>query len=207
MICCSLPLSLPVTAVYQMTSGPQVGADVQLPLEVLGYDGPKEAEGLCSVNGGVTHGDYNPQSAPLSLEHCAPSCSIRTRSPGDQSPTCRRIHPHQRWAQWGWCHPRTSGAWQTDDCRGERTQSWGNLELMVQESETYFPRFTCLLSDTKTAERGLDMLVAVCENVSWSYWSLIHVSSLLVYVMNFWLLLLLYPVHVLIVTAAHVNHL
>ncbi len=32
-------------------------ADVQVPLEVLGDDGPQEAEGLHSVNWGVTHGD------------------------------------------------------------------------------------------------------------------------------------------------------
>jgi len=32
------------------------GADVQLPLEVLGDDGAQEAEGLHSVNGGVTQG-------------------------------------------------------------------------------------------------------------------------------------------------------
>ncbi len=30
---------------------------VQLPLEVLGYDGPQDAEGLHSVNWGVTQGD------------------------------------------------------------------------------------------------------------------------------------------------------
>ncbi len=33
------------------------GADVQLPLEVLGYDGPQEEEGVHSVYWGVTQGD------------------------------------------------------------------------------------------------------------------------------------------------------
>ena len=33
------------------------GADVQLPLEVLGDDGSQKAEGLHSVNCGVTEGD------------------------------------------------------------------------------------------------------------------------------------------------------
>ena len=53
------------------------GADVQFPLEVLGEDGAQEAEGLDSVDWGVTQGDggewdcillglQSPQPSPLS---------------------------------------------------------------------------------------------------------------------------------------------
>ncbi len=59
-------------------------------------------------------------------------------------------------------------------------------------------------ADTKSPEHSLDThAVIVCD--SWSYWSLVRVSSLHVYVVDFLLLLLLYSTHALIVTAAHVN--
>ena len=60
---------------------------------------------------------WNLQPSPLFSEHWAPGCSVHTRSPDGRSPTCRRTHPHQRWAQWGWCHPRTWGVWRTGDWR------------------------------------------------------------------------------------------
>ena len=43
--------------VHPLLSSFGEGADVQLPLEVLGDDGPQEAEGLCSVDWGVSKGD------------------------------------------------------------------------------------------------------------------------------------------------------
>ncbi len=101
----------------------------------------------------------NPQSSPLSLERWAWGCSDCTRSPDGQSPTCKWTHPHQRWAQWGWCCPQTSGAWQTDDWRcscwykGRRMEGKGRSLGGIQADglgvmETCFPSFTCcLLSD------------------------------------------------------------
>jgi len=46
------------------------------------------------------------------------TCSDSTRSPDGQSPTCRRNHPHQRLAQWGWCRLQTLWSWPTNDWRG-----------------------------------------------------------------------------------------
>ena len=45
------------------------GADVQLPLEVLGNDGTQEAEGLHRVNWGVTQDDEGEWVLPQS-SHC-----------------------------------------------------------------------------------------------------------------------------------------
>ncbi len=42
-------------------------------------------------------------------------CSVLHQVTRWSIPTCRRTHPHQRWAQWGWCHSQLSGAWRTDE--------------------------------------------------------------------------------------------
>ena len=71
---------------------------------------------------------WNLQPSPLFSEHWAPGCSVHTRSPDGRFPTCRRTHPHQRWAQWGWCRPRTWGVWRTGAwrcscwCTGRRVE-------------------------------------------------------------------------------------
>jgi len=66
------------------------GADVQLPLEVLGDDGAQEAVGLHSVNGGVTQGERGWWGCVLSEVHnhlhCLQSVTLQVvlAAPGHQ---------------------------------------------------------------------------------------------------------------------------
>ncbi len=82
-------------------------------------------------------------------------CSVRTSSPDGQSPTCRQTHPHQRWVQWGWCHPQTGGWW-TDDWRCSCFCTARRAEGKERSLEgTCFPSFICcLLSDRKSVREG-----------------------------------------------------
>lgn len=65
----------------------------------------------------------------------APACSCCSRTPDGPSHSCRLTCTHRRWGRWGWCHPQTSGVWQTgpnmqllvyrENRRGETRQPWG----------------------------------------------------------------------------------
>src|SRR4029434_5890935 len=71
------------------------GADVQLPLEVLGDDGAQKAEGLRSVDWGVSQGDGGGRGWVLSKVynhlHCFQSISVCS-----MPPSCGRIQVHGR---------------------------------------------------------------------------------------------------------------
>lgn len=57
------------------------------------------------------------QLSPLSLHSWVQSCSVLTRSPDGQPPSCW-------WSQYGWCHMQTPVAQHTDDCWCCKCTGW-----------------------------------------------------------------------------------